>query len=263
MQFIKLFIKITKMHSKPSTAEFQQERIFDMKKIFALSISIILILTCFAGCKAKLKNGAVITNAAGENFAAVTKADGGIQRDKAGNLLVLVTDEDGRNVKGDGGEYLTNPVALEHALVVGNRVECNEYSVVIPNGWSNANSFNGMNVTKDGSLDALFIEAKDTPVDDLMATTNSILSIMKTNYDNTVYENSAITIGDIEAQFMSVFVPDNGATPESGNPSSSYVAYIFFEQGNHSYSCRITSDRNMNDDLGEITDIIESIEFIN
>lgn len=234
-----------------------------MKKIFALTISIIVILTCFAGCKAKIKNGALLTNAAGENFAVATKADGGIQRDEAGNLIVLVTDENGRNVKGDGGEYLTNPVALEHALVVGNRVECNEYSVVIPNGWSDAASFNGMNITKDGSLDALFIEAKETPMDELMATSSQILNIMKSKYENTVYVNKAITVGDIEGQFISAFVPDNGMSPESGIPASSYVAYIFFEHGQYSYSCRITSDRNMNDDLGEITDIIASIEFIN
>ena len=263
MQFIKLFIKTTKKHSRLSTAELRQERIFQMKKIFALTISVIVILTCFAGCKAKIKNGALVTNAAGENFAAVTKADGGIQRDEAGNLIVLVTDENGRNVKGDNGEYLTNPVALDHALVVGNRVECNEYSVVIPDGWSDGNSLNGMNILKDGTLDGLFIEAKNTPLDELMGNSSKLLSAMKSMYDNTVYENKAMTIGEIEAHFVSVFVPDNGMTPESGNPSSSYVAYIFFEQGGYSYSCRITSDRNMNDDLGEIIGIIESIEFIN
>ncbi len=232
-----------------------------MKKIFAIALSLIFVLICFAGCKAKIKDGIVVTNLAGENFAAVTNESGGIKRDEAGNLIVLVTDADGKNVKGDNGEYLTNPVALDHALVIGNRVECNEYSVLIPDGWSNAHSLNGLSITKNNSLDSLVIEAKDDSLDDIMSSASTLLGAMRSGYDNTVYENEPITIGNIEGHFFSVYVPDNGAAPESGNPSSSYLAYIFFKQGSHSYSCRIASDRNMNDDLGEITDIIGSIQF--
>ena len=64
-----------------------------MKKYFALIISVIVILTCFTACKPKLKDGVLVTDAAGKGYAAVTQEGGGAARDDAGNLVVLVTDE--------------------------------------------------------------------------------------------------------------------------------------------------------------------------
>ena len=67
-----------------------------MKKYFALILTFILILTCFAACKPSIKDGTVVTEFGGQGHAAVTEADGGVKRDEAGNLIVLVTDENGR-----------------------------------------------------------------------------------------------------------------------------------------------------------------------
>ena len=80
-----------------------------MKKYFALIISVIVILTCFTACKPKLKDGVLVTDAAGKGYAAVTQEGGGAARDDAGNLVVLVTDKNGKNVKGDNGEYRPTP----------------------------------------------------------------------------------------------------------------------------------------------------------
>ena len=57
-----------------------------MKKYFALIISVIVILTCFTACKPKLKGGEVVTNAAGEGFAAVTNPKFEVYADKAGEF---------------------------------------------------------------------------------------------------------------------------------------------------------------------------------
>ena len=95
-----------------------------MKKIFALTFAAMIILTCFTACKPKIKNGIVIQNQAGDSYAAVTKTDGGIARDDAGNVILLVTDANGKNVKDANGEYATKIVALDSALVVGDVIEC-------------------------------------------------------------------------------------------------------------------------------------------
>ena len=73
----------------------------------------------------------VVENGAGEMMAVVTSPDGGIVRDEAGNIIVLVTDENGKNVKGENGEYKTNAIAMDHAIVLGRRVEAENYSVEI------------------------------------------------------------------------------------------------------------------------------------
>ena len=225
-----------------------------MKKYFALIISMLVILTCFTACKPKLKDGAVLMDAGGNQYAAVTEENGGIARDEAGNLLVLVTDINGKNVKGDDGEYLTNPVAIKNAIVLGNRVECKEFSAIIPDGWSNAHSTSGLSIKKDNSDRALVISPVDGSVDDTVSTVLQLVNAMMTTYPDTVYVNTTETIGDYETKFVSAFVPDTGTSP-------SYLAYYIFKYNGVVYSCRITAAQDISNDLGEFKDIIESVQF--
>lgn len=231
------------------------ERKFTMKKYFALIISLVVILTCFTACKPKLKGGALVTNAGGDVYAAVTNADGGLERDEAGNLVVLVTDQSGKNVKGEDGEYQTNVVAQEHAIIIDRVVEWKDYTVRIPNGWSDAYSLNGLSISKDGSADSLVIETKDGELSQVVATAKQAVDIVANYVSGAETKNEAIKVGDYDAQFLSVFLADNG----KGN--STYLGYICLEINGKVYSCRIASDRNMNDDLGEIQSIISSISF--
>ncbi len=225
-----------------------------MKKYFALIISLLVILTCFTACKPKIKNGTIITDAGGKQYAAVTQEDGGLARDSAGNLLVLVTDGYGKNVKGENGEYLTNPVAIKNAIVIGNQVECKEFSVTIPNGWSNAHSTTGLSITKDNSDRALVINPSEKTLDDAVADVVMLIGAMKSTYSDTVYVNTTENLGNYEAKFISAFVPDTGSSP-------SYLAYYFFEHDGVVYSCRITAAQDISNDLGEFKDIINSVQF--
>lgn len=228
-----------------------------MKKYFAVIFTFILILTCFVACKPKLKEGSLITNYAGENYAAVTQADGGIVRDGAGNIVVLVTDEKGKNVK-ENGEYQTNAIAFNHALVIGNTIEMPEYSIQIPNGWSNSKSFNSLVLTKDGTTDTLTLSTvDDKSIADVSQERLSIINVTKANYENTVTESKTLSFGDIEeAAFYSVFVPD------AGNGDSVYLSYIIFEKAGTVYSCMINAKSDISASIPEITDILATISFI-
>lgn len=228
-----------------------------MKKYFAVILTFVLILTCFAACKPTLKDGALITNAAGENYAAVTEEDGGIVRDEAGNLIVLVTDEDGRNVKGDNGEYQTNPIAIDHALVIGDTIEMPQYSIQIPNGWSDSLSFQDLCLSKDGTADKLTISVvEDKSVADVSKERSSIISLTKSNYSDAVTENKTISFGDItDAVFCSAFVPD-------ANGAAVYLAFIIFDHAGDVYSCMINSNTDISASISEITEILSTINFI-
>lgn len=236
-----------------------------MKKYFALLLTAIVILTCFAGCKAKIKNGAIVTNQIGENFAAVTQADGNVVIDDSGNIVVLVTDAKGKNVKGENGEYETKKVALDNALVIGNRVECENYYINIPNGWSNASSFTGLSIKRDGTEDVIVInERTDKDLDTAMAGTMSAINLAKSNYANTTYENKSVEVLGKDAHFVSLYIPDNGTVDANGNPGASYMGYFFFEHAGVIYTVRISSTTsNMSEDLDEIIDILNTIEFRN
>ena len=63
-----------------------------MKKIFALTVAVMTILTCFTACKPKIKNGIILQDQAGDVVAAVTKKDGGLARDEAGNIIKVELD---------------------------------------------------------------------------------------------------------------------------------------------------------------------------
>ena len=233
-----------------------------MKKYFALIISVIIILTCFTACKGKIKDGAIVSDQMGGNYAAVTQEDGNVVIDQGGNIVVLVTDENGRNVKDENGENKTNKVALDHALVIGNRVECEKYFINIPNGWSNASSFTGLSIKRDGTEDVIVINEREGDISTAMSGTQSALNIARSSFENTVYENKSVKVGDMDAQFISLYIPDNGTVDANGNPVASYMGYIFFENAGTVYTARISSvTSNMSEDLDEILGILGTIEF--
>ncbi|MBR4728074.1 MAG: hypothetical protein IK080_09335 [Clostridia bacterium] len=227
-----------------------------MKKITAILICMVVALTCLTACKAKLKNGAVLSGG-GHDYAAVTNEDGGIQRDDAGNIVVLVTNDKGKNVKDENGEYATQAVALRGALVVGNRIECPDYRMEIPNGWSDYLSGADLMIQRDGTKDIIkIIATRDGDLVASMKQASELIDKMKSFSADTDYVNRSVKLLDQDAQIFAVYVPDNG----SG--AASYLGYIFFEHNGVVYSCMLTSDRNMNESLDEILSILNTIEFV-
>ncbi len=235
-----------------------------MKKYFALIITAIIVLTCFTACKPKIKGGGIVSDAANKSYAAVTKEDGGIVRDEAGNIVVLVTDVNGRNVKDDNGEYETKAVALEHALVVGDRIECPRFSLVIPKGWSDKMSFADLIISRDGTKDVVKISSTEekTPIelsDEKVKALNNIKSL----YPGSEFGAREVNIrDDIKGEFSYVYVADTGSRDEDLNILSAYVGFIVFRNGATVYSCMLTSDRDMSDQIDEIINILGTMEFI-
>lgn len=235
-----------------------------MKKYFALIITAIIVLTCFTACKPKLKGGEVITDAANNNYAIVTQEDGGIVRDIGGNLVVLVTDENGKNVKDDNGEYVTQSVLLKHALVIGDRIECPDYSLVIPNGWSDKTSFSDLTISRDGTNDIVKISTIENKTkDELTEEKVKALRSIKSLYPGADFASRKVNIReDIEGDFSYVYVADTGSRDENLNVLSSYVGFIVFRHGANCYSCMLTSDRDMSDQIDEIVKILGTMEFV-
>ncbi len=229
---------------------------FPMKKYFALILTFVLILTCFAACKPSIKDGTVVTEFGGNEIAAVTEADGGLKRDEAGNLIILVTDEHGRNVKGENGEYETNPVAIDHALVIGDTIEMPEYSIKIPNGWSNSVSFENLVLQRDGSADVLTISViDDNSFADVAEERSSLITRTTSTYENVVTETKSVKVGDTDASFFSAFVPD-------ANGSQVYLCYIIFEHGSDVYACMLNSNTDASASVPEVLNILGTIDYI-
>ena len=228
-----------------------------MKKYLALILTFALLLVCFTACKPSIKEGAIVTEfGGGQGHAAVTEADGGVKRDDAGNLIVLVTDENGRQVKDENGEYQTNPVAIDHALIVGNTIEMPEYSIQMPNGWSNLTSYEELIIQKDGTSDVLKISViKDESYAEILKQRNSVINLAKSNFENVVTESKAVTIGETEGTLFSAYVPD-------ANGAQVYMCYIVFEHNTDVYSCMFNSNTDASATVPEIVEILNTIEYI-
>lgn len=227
-----------------------------MKKYFALILTFVLILTCFAACKPSIKDGTLVTEFGGKNHAAVTEADGGIKRDEAGNIIVLETDSNGKNVKDENGNYVTNPVGIDHALVIGNTIEMPEYSVQIPNGWSNSVSFENLVISRDGTADTLTISViGDKSVADVIKERSTVINMTTSTYENVVTESKGVNVGEKEANLLSAFVPD-------ANGAQVYLCYIIFEHAGNVYSCMLNSNTDISSTVPEVLEILGTINFV-
>ena len=226
-----------------------------MKKYLALIFTFVLILTVFTACKPKLQGGLVISDSK-ESYAAATNEDGGIKRDAAGNLVVLVTDSKGRNVKDENGELMTNAVAIERPIVLGRRIECPDYAINIPDGWSDSKTASDLIIKKDGSEDQIkIITAGDISLNDAVMGSQELIGNIKQAAANVVEENKKINIGEMEAHYIAAFVPEFQG-------KAIYQGFIFFKHNSQTYSVSLSSDRNLGESLDEITEILETIEFV-
>lgn len=227
-----------------------------MKKYFALILTFVLILTCFAACKPSIKDGTVVTEFGGKNHAAVTEADGGIKRDEAGNIIVLETDSNGKNVKDENGNYVTNPVAIDHALVIGNTIEMPEYSIQIPDGWSNSVSFENLVISRDGTADTLTISViGDKNLAEVTKERSTVISMTTSTYENVVTETKGVDVGEKEATLLSAFVPD-------ANGAQVYLCYILFEHAGNVYSCMLNSNTDISSTVPEVLEILGTIKYV-
>lgn len=235
-----------------------------MKKYLALFISAIIILATFAGCK----KAETIKTADNKEIPAVTQENGGVIRDEAGNLIVYVTEANGNLTKGEDGEYVTTPVALERPIVVGRRVEAPLYSINIPNGWSDKLTVTDLDIIRDGTKDNLRIAiVKDADMNKTLEQRTSVVNLAKNNYPTAESANKKIALENgIEAQYMYTWVDDTGVREDDGKGNltviSSFIGFIVFEYKGDIYSCNLSSNQNMNEDIDEIIDILNTIEFI-
>lgn len=228
-----------------------------MKKYFALIITAVVILTCFTACKPKIKDGTLVTDAAGKAFAAVTEQNGAAARDEAGNIILLVTDANGRNVKDENGEYKTEAIAIDHALVIGTRIECPYFSIEIPEGWSDSMSYSDLILSNNSNEEEIIkvMTFRDKKLSTVMEEASSIIDTINTTFSDCVYTNKQVKVCGFDGTLVSAFVPNNS----SGG--STYMGYIFFERNNIVYSCMLASDTDMGERLDDILGILNTIQF--
>lgn len=222
-----------------------------MKKSFALVLTFIAILTCFAGCKAKKEKPNTVGNFAGINVAAVTKDNGGVIRDDAGNIVVYVTDAEGAIVKDKDGEAVTKSQAVEHAIVTGNRIEMPDYAINIPKGWSDSMSLDDLHIKKDGTEDQISISAMRN---EKLEKVQEDCSVFFKFFPGGATTNKSMKIAGEDANFISAYTTVNG--------TGVYLGFITFSHQGVVYRCRFDSNRDLTGEIDNMVKILNTIEFV-
>lgn len=226
-----------------------------MKKYSICIIAATLLAATLSSCgKDKVDGGAIMSNVAGQTVAAQTKEDGNLARDEAGNIILLATDEHGKNVTDKDGKNVTNLQSLDHALVVGNRIECTSFALNIPEGWSNSNSFTDLIIKKDGTEDKIIIstftgETLQSKKEYRMKAMDSI----KSSYNDVKYSEYNTTIDGEEASVHELFV-------DAVEPNV-FMSFYFFQHNAVVYSVTVSSNRDLTGNT-TVADILNTIEFI-
>ncbi len=225
-----------------------------MKKYIALALSIMTLVCVFTACGKKPTGTEAVTVQGGETLAVLTKEDGGLERNDQGDILMVVTEEDGKAVTDKDGEQQTTQVNLKTAFVYDNRIEFKDYYLEIPDGWTNDLSYTDLTIAKKGSDETIKImRSEDKSLEDAMSNTESMFKTVKDINPAAVTSKSTIKINGEGCIFMSAY----SKTEENEN----YLAYAFLENEGALYTFMVTAAHDLTGNLGEIEKILNSVEF--
>ncbi len=128
------------------------EEKFMNKKIIALALAlaILCIATAFTACK----RGPELTEINGNEYPLATNKDGETIINQDNQIAVLVTDRDNEVITYENGEDQTHWMQITGPMIIGDRVQTEQYTLGIPKGWE-AN--NGGRVIKKGTDEKCYI----------------------------------------------------------------------------------------------------------
>ena len=227
-----------------------------MKKITAVFVIFAIAACVFTACAKKPQGIEHVTVQGGDTLDLVTKEGGGLDRDEDNNIIVVVTDDNGKAVTEKGGEQVTSALDLKTALVYDNRIEFNNYYIDIPKGWSDSSSYNTTSIKKNNSDDAIEImRYEDSAFEKKYSDIKQFYSASCGMYPDAVTEDKGIKIGDMDCTRYELFIP------KTSNDKPLYTCYVLIERDDALYSVMITATRDLREDFGEAEKILNSIQF--
>lgn len=122
------------------------------KKIIAILLVFVLVVTCFAACQKKKLDTVKIN---GENVALATDKDGNTIVNDDNQIAVLVTDADGKIIKYENGEDQTRWVEIKGTFSVEGYLIGENYRLAVPEGWA-SNDSKGR-IIKDNTDDMCYL----------------------------------------------------------------------------------------------------------
>lgn len=121
------------------------------KKIIALSLALVIMITCFTACKQKRET----TKINGNEVILVTDENGNPIINEKNEVVAVVTDRDGEVITYENGEDQTYYIQLNDALVIDGVANGKNYRMNVLKGWTVGRSDR---INKDGTEDDCYIQ---------------------------------------------------------------------------------------------------------
>lgn len=225
-----------------------------MKKYIAAALALMLVACVFTACGKKPKGTEAVTIEGGSTLAVVTKEDGGLDRNEHGDIMMVVTEENGNVVTDAAGEQETTRVNLKTAFVYDNKIEFEDYYLEIPDGWSNSSSWSDLVISKDGSDERISImRSEEKTLEEAFSGTQEMFDKITEMNPKAVQKKSGVKIGDDTITLLSCY----SETKED----KTYLAYGYLEKDGALYTFMISAKRDLSEDFSEIEKILNSVEF--
>lgn len=196
------------------------------KKIIAIVMVTVLIVTCFAACK---KKDNIYVDDDGATHVLMTDEEGNTVLNSDGELVVCVTDKDGNVLKDENGEIQTAAVDFPEVVVNKNKLETPYYRLTLPDEWEADDggevsmkenekiSFKIYNLGEaDKTIDQYFKESTEN-VDDMEK--------IKEKYPATTwdFEKAVITMKNIDTRVIKVKIASSDTVVEYYNQTVEYI----------------------------------------
>lgn len=227
-----------------------------MKKYIAFAFAVMMLVCCFTACSKKYDGADTVTAEDGGTMAVVTGEDGDVARNEDGDVVVIATDKNGDVKKDKDGNNVTEKADLQTALVYNNRIEFNDYYLVIPDGWENNMSYQDLQIKNEKTGDSISIMRVDN------ATYEEKVQQVKNAYDYIIEKYPDTETGEkgveIDGQNCTLYY---AFVPETTNKKPLYQGYVIMERSDAIYNFYISSQRDVRKDMDKITEILNSVEF--
>ncbi len=206
-----------------------------MKKIKFIAAFALIISILFSSCSSKTDD--IYTDDSGTQYMVCRDSNGDIQINENSKLLVYTLNENGKKIKADNGEYITEYVKFSGQLVCGKKVETKELRFTLPDGFEAYGTSIGYFSRKDAKAE-IFINYY---TDDISLAIESLVHSCETlleNFGSDVYSYTQyeVTVDDTQCTAFSQL-----------GTSSEYYQNVFiylipYDAGYYRIDCSISTD---------------------
>ena len=209
------------------------------KKTVVFLIVFILMLCVLAACNKNKAHGIVVVDNKGTTRVLATNDNGETMTDDAGNLIVVVTDAEGKSE--------TQRVAPPDYYADGNTVQTPKFSLAVPKGWTYKSIGNNLKLTQTETNSELNLVTMDgKTLDEAIASADETMDLFRK--EGTVEISQTVVCG-VDAAKYTITKADTGT-----------VIFYIFEKNATVYSFYSVVVQEYKDSI-DFETIINSIKF--